>query len=99
MKGASQAMPQLKVVVIGNESVGKTSLVSRWTNGPFEVNTAPTVGGAQKTKDDLVDGQMYRFQIWDTAGAERVVLFSNSSTVHWLHCMQEILVLLSLSSI
>ena len=75
MKGAGQGVPQLKVVVIGSESVGKTSLVNRWTNNPFEINSSPTVGGAQKTKFGTVEGQNYKFQIWDTAGAERVFLF------------------------
>lgn len=73
--GQQQGIPQLKIVVLGSESVGKTSLVNRWTNQGFEAAPNPTVGGAQKTKDGVIDGTRYRFQIWDTAGAERVFLF------------------------
>ena len=62
---------QFKAVLLGNSSVGKTSLMQRWTTGLFNPNTHPTVGSNhQKQRVDL-DGQAVDVYIWDTAGQER----------------------------
>jgi Ras-related protein Rab-22 len=78
MSGAP--MPQLKLVLLGDESVGKMSLLNKWTSNLFDVASSPTIGGAAQTKRDQIDGQTYCFQIWDTAGAERVFFASHPST-------------------
>lgn len=64
-------IPQIKIVLLGDESVGKTSLLRKWTSNVYDPNSSPTIGGAAQVKRDEVDGQKYTFQIWDTAGAER----------------------------
>lgn len=64
-------IPQIKIVLLGDESVGKTSLLRKWTSNVYDPNSSPTIGGAAQIKRDEVDGQKYTFQIWDTAGAER----------------------------
>jgi small GTP-binding protein len=65
---------QLKLVLLGDEAVGKTSLLSKWTSNSFDSVLSPTIGGCAQTKRDQIGGQTYCFQIWDTAGAERVHL-------------------------
>jgi small GTP-binding protein len=65
-------IPQLKIVLLGDESVGKTSLLNKWLKNVFDVNGAPTIGGAAQTKREQIQGEMYAFQVWDTAGAEKV---------------------------
>jgi small GTP-binding protein len=67
----SGAVPQLKLVLLGDESVGKTCLLNKWTSNLFDGASSPTIGGAAQTKRDRVNGTTYCFQIWDTAGAER----------------------------
>ena len=67
----SNQIPQIKIVLLGDESVGKTSLLRKWTSKVYDPNSSPTIGGAAQVKRDEVDGQQYTFQIWDTAGAER----------------------------
>lgn len=64
-------IPQIKIVLLGDESVGKTSLLRKWTSKVYDPNSSPTIGGAAQTKRDEVEGRQYTFQIWDTAGAER----------------------------
>jgi small GTP-binding protein len=64
-------LPQLKLVILGDQSVGKTSLLNKWTLNSFDSSISPTIGGAAQTKRDTVKGETYAFQIWDTAGAEK----------------------------
>jgi small GTP-binding protein len=65
---------EAKIVVLGSQGVGKTSLVSRYVKNQFTpAATTSTVGASFLTKrvvDDESD-TVVRLQIWDTAGQER----------------------------
>jgi len=62
----------IKLIIIGDTSVGKTSLVVRYCDGGFEPKTyLSTVGVDFKTKVVEIDGRSIKVQIWDTAGQER----------------------------
>mmetsp|Transcript_19272 Transcript_19272/g.21460 ORF Transcript_19272/g.21460 Transcript_19272/m.21460 type:complete len:206 (+) Transcript_19272:149-766(+) len=62
----------VKVVLLGMHSVGKTSLVERYLQGKFNENVTATVGAAFGAKRiHLKTGGMVTLGIWDTAGAER----------------------------
>lgn len=62
----------LKVVILGSQGVGKTSLVHRYTSGQFSASAVPsTIGASFLTKKLIVDGVKVRLQLWDTAGQER----------------------------
>ncbi|CAJ1349282.1 unnamed protein product, partial [Effrenium voratum] len=66
------APKKYKVVVLGDEAAGKTSLVRRYMYDTFEEGTAPTVGMDFQSKTAyLEDGRSFRLQLWDTAGQER----------------------------
>mmetsp|Transcript_62544 Transcript_62544/g.136950 ORF Transcript_62544/g.136950 Transcript_62544/m.136950 type:complete len:208 (-) Transcript_62544:58-681(-) len=66
------APKKFKVVVLGDEAAGKTSLVRRYMYDTFEEGTAPTVGMDFQSKTAyLEDGRSLRLQLWDTAGQER----------------------------
>ncbi|CAG97842.1 Rab family GTPase YPT10 [Kluyveromyces lactis] len=66
----------VKLVLLGESSVGKSTIVTRFTTGEFHINS-PTIGAAFSTKAmewvDSEDGIKRRvnFEIWDTAGQER----------------------------
>ena len=62
---------QLKLLLIGDGSVGKTSLLSRYTEDTFSAQWISTIGIDFKTKTLELDGLRVRCQIWDTAGQER----------------------------
>ena len=66
-------LPSYKIVVLGDSSVGKTSLVHRVTTDTFEGNTPNTIGAAFITKDysSKTNNRTIKFEIWDTAGQER----------------------------
>lgn len=55
--------PDVKVVLLGDMNVGKTSLLHRYTERKFK-DTISTVGGAFYLKQ----WGPYNISIWDTAG-------------------------------
>lgn len=62
----------IKVVVIGEASVGKTNLLSRYTRGEFFQANQSTVGPEFFTKVlSLQGGSSVKVHLWDTAGQER----------------------------
>ena len=70
-----------KLLLIGNSSVGKSSLLFRFVENVWDDNFVPTIGVdfvnkifiilIQKLKTLEVNGKKVKLQIWDTAGQER----------------------------
>ena len=60
-----------QVLIIGDSTVGKTSILSRFTEGTFSPNYLATVGLDFFTKDEYFNNKIVRIKIWDTAGQER----------------------------
>jgi len=61
-----------KVVFLGETSVGKSSIVSRFTRDEFFEFQEPTIGAAFQTKSIHTDnGFIVKMEFWDTAGQER----------------------------
>jgi small GTP-binding protein len=66
-----QTVPVLKVVVAGDGTVGKTSLIRRYCEGKFEQARVQTIGVDFQTKTvDLPEGTV-KLSIWDMAGQAR----------------------------
>lgn len=64
--------PGYKLVLLGDASVGKTSLVGRFVSNQFNEAVETTVGAAFSTQSVTTDtGKTVRYEIWDTAGQER----------------------------
>jgi small GTP-binding protein len=61
----------MKVVVVGDSTVGKTCLLSRLATGQFNPNNLPTVGAAFQNHSVTTPRGTVTLQIWDTAGQER----------------------------
>jgi len=61
----------LKVIILGDSGVGKTSLMSQYTTHRFSKQYKTTIGADFTTKELEVDGTLVTMQIWDTAGQER----------------------------
>jgi GTPase SAR1 family protein len=62
---------QVKLVLLGEAAVGKSSLVLRFVNNEFQENKEPTIGAAFLTQKCKLDDNIIKFEIWDTAGQER----------------------------
>ncbi|KAL1257033.1 hypothetical protein QQF64_012578 [Cirrhinus molitorella] len=71
-EGASSGPDRLfKIVMVGNSSVGKTSLLRRFCDNCFHAGTCATVGIDYSVKTLTVDNSQVALQMWDTAGQER----------------------------
>ena len=62
-----------KIVFIGEAGVGKTSIITRFTDDTFDYNKESTVGAtyASKTIEIPEKNEYITFDIWDTAGQEK----------------------------
>ncbi|KAL7325184.1 Vacuolar protein sorting-associated protein 21 [Mucor circinelloides] len=61
----------VKLVLLGESAVGKSSLVVRFVNREYAENREPTIGAAFLTQKCTVDDRTVKYEIWDTAGQER----------------------------
>jgi Ras-related protein Rab-7A len=61
----------LKIIILGDSGVGKTSLMHQYVSKKFDNRYKATIGADFLTKDVEIDGQAITLQIWDTAGQER----------------------------
>ncbi|KAH8548552.1 ras family-domain-containing protein [Umbelopsis sp. PMI_123] len=77
---SQQETPTLKLLLIGNSSVGKSSLLLRFTDDTFlpQDEVSATIGVDFKVSMMEVDGRRYKLTIWDTAGQERFRTLTSS---------------------
>ncbi|KAG0352164.1 hypothetical protein BG005_008361 [Podila minutissima] len=68
---ASQRKVLLKVIILGESGVGKTSLMNQYVNKKFSNQYKATIGADFLTKEVPIDDRLVTMQIWDTAGQER----------------------------
>ena len=61
----------LKLIIIGDPSVGKSSLLTRIVKDKFEPKYTSTLGVDFSFKEIEVKGSKIKLQIWDTAGQEK----------------------------
>lgn len=62
---------QFKLVLLGREQVGKSSLVVRYVLDQFTDNLQSTIGAAFQSQTVCLDSALVKFEIWDTAGQEK----------------------------
>ncbi|KAF7265166.1 hypothetical protein GWI33_021359 [Rhynchophorus ferrugineus] len=60
----------LKVVIVGNGGVGKSSMIQRYCKGTFTKDYKKTIGVDFLERQIEVDGEEVRLMLWDTAGQE-----------------------------
>ncbi|KAL7270051.1 Ras-related protein Rab-7 [Rhizina undulata] len=61
----------LKVIILGDSGVGKTSLMNQYVNKKFSPSYKATIGADFLTKEVVVDDKLVTLTLWDTAGQER----------------------------
>lgn len=77
-------VPIFKVIVLGDSSVGKTSILATLSGKPFDPNTKATIGGSFVESVLNTSLGQIKLQIWDTAGQEQyrclVPIYARSAT-------------------
>ncbi|NDJ54892.1 MAG: GTP-binding protein [Chloroflexi bacterium] len=73
-----QRYPTYKVLLAGNGSVGKSSLLNRIMTGEFERARNLTVGVDLYTQVVDLNGRAVKLSIWDIAGQQRFAFFRRS---------------------
>jgi small GTP-binding protein len=61
----------LKVVVVGDGAVGKTTLIRRYCEGKFHASRVATIGVDFYTQRVQLPGGTVKLSIWDMAGQDR----------------------------
>jgi len=68
----------LKVILLGDSGVGKTSLLERYITNKFSMLYKATIGADFMTKEvELQNNKLVTLQLWDTAGQERFQSLGN----------------------
>jgi small GTP-binding protein len=67
-----------KIVLIGDTSVGKTNILSKYLSNEFDPDSKATVGVEFGTRDFQIENNKVKVQIWDTAGQERYRSITNA---------------------
>lgn len=63
---------EYKIVLLGDATVGKSSIAQRFCKDVFEEVYEVTIGGAYLQKSlTLKNGKKIKIHLWDTGGAER----------------------------
>lgn len=86
----AKTVPEIKIVVVGDGTVGKTCMLMSFTSNEFPVGYVPTVFDNYECQM-MVDGSEYILQLWDTAGQEdfdRLRLLSYPRTHVFIVCFQ-----------
>jgi Ras-related protein Rab-6A len=69
VKGAG--LNKYKLVFLGEQAVGKTSVITRFMYDTFDNNYQATIGIDFLSKTMYLEDRTVRLQLWDTAGQER----------------------------
>jgi len=62
---------EVKVILLGESGVGKTSIINRYMNNEFSENEESTIGSTFVSKELIRGNVKYKLNIWDTTGQER----------------------------
>ncbi|CDZ97088.1 gtp binding protein [Phaffia rhodozyma] len=68
---SSNPLKKFKLVFLGEQSVGKTSLITRFMYDTFDNTYQATIGIDFLSKTMYLEDRTVRLQLWDTAGQER----------------------------
>ena len=59
---------EIKINLIGNSEVGKSSILSRYAANRFSYEASTTTGMAHISKTEIIAGEEVKIVLWDTAG-------------------------------
>lgn len=66
-----EEVPKFKIIFLGDQGVGKSSILNRFANDKFEQDYQATIGLDFHSKNVKIDNQDVRLLLYDTAGQEK----------------------------
>ena len=69
MEGENQ-IPEIKVILLGEAAVGKTSIIRRYYDETFDFNESSTISMSYVDKVVELNEKKYKLIIWDSIGQE-----------------------------
>ena len=88
---------KFKIIVVGDPSVGKTTLIRKYTTGAFQKDYIATLGAQFSKYEENLEGRKIRLFIWDIAGQETFELMrqkfykgSSGAIVVFSHAPEEL---------
>ena len=73
----SQKGKEIKVILLGDTGVGKTSIINRYINNKFDPDNDSTLSSSFSTKEVIKNDVLYRLNLWDTIGQEKYNAITN----------------------
>ena len=64
-------MDRIKLILVGDKSVGKTSIINQFIEKQFINEYIPTIGSDKIKKEIEIEGKKLNLEIWDTVGQEQ----------------------------
>ena len=64
-------VPKFKMIFLGDQGTGKSSILNRFVNDKFDPNYQATIGLDFNSKNVKIDNQDVRLLLYDTAGQEK----------------------------
>uniref|UniRef100_A0A1I7RIE2 Ras-related protein Rab-18 n=1 Tax=Bursaphelenchus xylophilus TaxID=6326 RepID=A0A1I7RIE2_BURXY len=71
MSSQTETLTTLKILIVGESGVGKSSLMLRFVDDTFDPELSATIGVDFRVTTMNIDGNNVKLAIWDTAGQER----------------------------
>ena len=84
----------VKIITLGESSVGKTSILAKYVDDIFDINMISTLGVDFKRKTEIIDNKQINIKVWDTAGQE---CFRNIQKIYY-HNTEGVLLVFDLTS-
>ena len=71
MKESEEKEKKYKIVMLGDQNVGKTSIINRFKHNKFVGNIEPTLALDFQSKEIFIDNIIVKLLLYDTAGQEK----------------------------
>ena len=62
---------EIKIILLGESGVGKTSIINRYVNNKFLSDSGTTLSASYSTKELVKNKTLYSLKLWDTTGQEK----------------------------
>ena len=70
MSSEKPSLREVKIILLGDSGVGKTSIINRYINNRFNPEQISSLGSKSNEKIVMRDNIKYKLIIWDTSGQE-----------------------------